>query len=89
NNATHQVVSHVLLAIEAAVSGLGIALASDFMVEQDIAQGRLIALPWPDIHTGFEFLFCCRRQRADDPAIAKVRSWLHQQLANTAIKMPA
>ncbi|MBV7315639.1 LysR substrate-binding domain-containing protein [Shewanella sp. NIFS-20-20] len=86
---THQVVSHVLLAIEAAIAGLGVALASDFMVEQDIEQGRLIALPWPDIHTGFEFLFSCRRQRLSDPGIDNLRTWLHQQLAQAPIKMPA
>ncbi|MEC4726298.1 LysR family transcriptional regulator [Shewanella sp. D64] len=79
--ATHQVVSHVLLAIEAAIAGLGITLASDFMVEQDIEQGRLVALPWPDIHTGFEFLFSCHRQRLAEPGIVKVRSWLQGQLA--------
>ncbi len=86
--ATHQVVSHVLLAIEAAIAGLGIALASDFMVEKDIEQGRLVALPWPDIHTGFEFLFSCHRQRLSEPGIVKVRNWLQAQLTQNKITAP-
>ena len=71
--------SHVLLAIEAAIVGQGIALASDFMVVDDIAKHRLIALPFAGIDTGFEFNFLCKQRRLKEPAIASFINWLTLQ----------
>ncbi|ABZ78613.1 transcriptional regulator, LysR family [Shewanella halifaxensis HAW-EB4] len=71
--------SHVLLAIEAAIAGQGIALASDFMVQADIEKGLLVELDLPDILTGFEFYFSCKQRRLKDPAIAAFVSWLSLQ----------
>lgn len=68
--------SHVLLAIEAAIAGQGVALASDFMVADDIARHRLIALPFPSIDTGFEFNFLCKQRRVKEPTIASFINWL-------------
>ncbi|QYJ75118.1 LysR substrate-binding domain-containing protein [Shewanella sp. FJAT-52076] len=75
--------SHVLLAIEAAIAGQGIALASDFIVEGDIAAGKLLALPWPALETGFGFHFCCRERRLKEPAMAAFAEWIQQQAATT------
>ncbi|BAJ03966.1 LysR substrate-binding domain-containing protein [Shewanella violacea] len=74
--------SHVLLAIEAAIAGQGVALASDFMVMKDIADGRLISPKLPDIYTGFEFNFSCKKSRLKEPAIAAFINWLSQQSQN-------
>ncbi|QFU24768.1 LysR family transcriptional regulator [Shewanella eurypsychrophilus] len=71
--------SHVLLAIEAAIAGQGVALASDFMVMNDIADKRLIALNLPDIYTGFEFNFSCKKSRVKEPAIAAFITWICTQ----------
>lgn len=71
--------SHVLMAIEAAIAGQGIALASDFMVQADIERGLLIELDLPDILTGFEFQFSCKQRRLKEPAIAAFVAWLSQQ----------
>ena len=71
--------SHVLLAIEAAIAGQGIALASDFMVVNDIEKGRLIALDLPDIFTGFKFNFSCKQRRLKEPAIAAFIEWISHQ----------
>lgn len=68
--------SHVLLAIEAAIAGQGIALASDFMVERDINKGVLVALDLPAMLTGFEFNFSCKQRRLKEPAIAAFVQWL-------------
>ena len=70
------VFSHVLLAIEAAIAGQGIALASDFMVERDISKGALVALDLPAMLTGFEFNFSCKQRRLKEPAIAAFVQWL-------------
>ena len=74
-----QMFSHVLLSVEAAAAGLGIALASDFIVQGDLASGRLIALDWPDLHTGFEFNLCCKRRKLDNPDIRLFVDWLLEQ----------
>ncbi|WP_394205575.1 LysR substrate-binding domain-containing protein [Shewanella waksmanii] len=71
--------SHVLLAIEAAIAGQGIALASDFMVESDIEAGKLVALELPSVETGFEFNFLCKQRRLKEPAIATFSHWLFNQ----------
>ncbi|MGS0681747.1 LysR substrate-binding domain-containing protein [Shewanella sp. 125m-7] len=71
--------SHVLMAIEAAIAGQGIALASDFMVQADIEKGLLVELELPDILTGFEFYFSCKQRRLKEPAIAAFATWLNQQ----------
>ncbi len=75
-NHRQHIFSHVLMAIEAAIAGQGIALASDFMVEDDIASGRLIEAELPDVHTGFEFTFCCKERRLKEQAIAAFADWL-------------
>ncbi|QYJ97895.1 LysR family transcriptional regulator [Shewanella alkalitolerans] len=74
-----QLFSHVLMAIEAAIAGQGVALASDFMVLDDIAKQRLVALPFAGIDTGFEFNFLCKQRRLQEPAIAAFVHWLTQQ----------
>ncbi|MDX1283004.1 LysR substrate-binding domain-containing protein [Shewanella colwelliana] len=79
NDSEQHLFSHVLLAIEAAIVGQGVALASDFMVANDIAQKRLIALPFAGIDTGFEFNFLCKQRRTNEPAIASFINWLTLQ----------
>ncbi len=68
--------SHLILAVEAAINGQGIALASDFMVQKDIVQGRLIRLPLPALDSGFDFFFCCKQRRLREPGIQAVANWL-------------
>ena len=79
NNPQQHMFSHIVMAIEAAIAGQGIALAPDFMVSGDIASGRLVALNLPDVHTGFEFTFFCKQRRLSEPAIAAFSSWLKSQ----------
>ncbi len=71
--------SHVLMAIEAAIAGQGVALASDFMVLADIEKGLLVELDLPDMLTGFEFFFSCKQRRLKEPAIGAFVSWLATQ----------
>ncbi|MBR9728131.1 LysR substrate-binding domain-containing protein [Shewanella intestini] len=74
--------SHVLLAIEAATAGQGVALASDFMVDSDIKAGKLIALNLPDVFTHFKFNFLCKQRSKTHPAIHAFIVWLQQQVAD-------
>ncbi|MBP8117827.1 MULTISPECIES: LysR substrate-binding domain-containing protein [Shewanella] len=79
DNEQQHVFSHIVMAIEAAIAGQGLALAPDFMVAGDITTGRLVALNLPDVHTGFEFTFFCKQRRLSEPAIAAFSSWLKSQ----------
>ena len=67
------------LAIDAAVAGQGIALATDPLVERDIAAGRLckpfdFAFP---LSMGFYLVYPAERR--DDDAIVVMREWMAGQ----------
>ncbi len=70
------------LAIDAAVAGQGIALATDPLVERDIAAGRLckpfdFAFP---LSMGFYLVYPAERR--DDDAIVVMREWMTAQAAS-------
>ncbi|MCL6269228.1 LysR substrate-binding domain-containing protein [Sansalvadorimonas sp. 2012CJ34-2] len=71
--------SHQVMGIEAAASGQGITLASDFMVEKDIQGGRLVRLPLGGWETGFHVYFCCKHGRMREPAIKALADWLYHE----------
>lgn len=64
------------LALEAAIAGQGLALTSRFLVEDDIASGRLVALFGAElpVDTGF-YIVTPRRPRHPEP-VATVSRWL-------------
>lgn len=65
-----------LLAIEAAVDGLGLALVPHFMVAAELRSGRLVR-PFPtEIRQSGRWYLACRKERAEEPRIAKFRTWL-------------
>lgn len=75
------VFSDTSLAIDAAVSGQGVALARSALAALDLAQGRLVrplaeALPAP-----FAYWIVCPRGSAERPLIRLFRDWLLQQAA--------
>lgn len=70
--------SHTALAIDAAVAGQGIALVNGFLVEQDLAAGRLVrpfaaTIPAPGFH-----VVVPRKPRHPAPTLA-IRDWLLEQ----------
>ncbi|KAF1038704.1 MAG: Glycine cleavage system transcriptional activator [Burkholderia lata] len=70
------------LAIDAAVAGQGIALATDPLVERDIAAGRLckpfdFAFP---LSVGFYLVYPAERR--DDDAIVVMREWMAAQVVS-------
>jgi LysR family transcriptional regulator, glycine cleavage system transcriptional activator len=73
------------LALVAARSGQGIALANHFLVADDLASGRLIKLvpddrPWEPARLG-AYYFRCSRPRWNEPLVARFRRWLHRAVA--------
>ena len=64
------------MAIQAAVGGLGIAIADQYLVRSELAAGLLLA-PF-DVVTGDDtgYFVLCARGRSAEPAIVAFRDWL-------------
>lgn len=72
----HFELDHVYLQLQAAVDGLGIALASLPLIEADLAAGRLVCpIASPELRTD-DYQLVIRTDRASDPAIQAFRSWI-------------
>lgn len=72
---------HLSIALSAAESGHGVALASRFLCEQRLASGRL-CMPF-DLHapSPTTYHLVCRPEGLDDPRITAFRDWLVDALA--------
>lgn len=70
---------HLYYLLEAAVAGLGVAIAPEPLVAEDIATGRLVA-PWGFVETEAKWALCAPR-RASDPRVARLAQWLGEALA--------
>jgi LysR family glycine cleavage system transcriptional activator len=68
------------LAIEAAASGLGIALAPAVLVEQDLASGRLVRLDGAELDESFSYYLVYPADRGGNPSVQAFRSWLFAEL---------
>ncbi|MET1024270.1 MAG: LysR family transcriptional regulator [Pseudoxanthomonas sp.] len=70
---------HLYYLLEAAASGLGVAIAPRQLVTEDLANGRLLA-PWGFTRTSGAWALCTTR-RAADPRLATLAAWLQAELA--------
>jgi LysR family glycine cleavage system transcriptional activator len=68
------------LAIEAAASGLGIALAPAVLVQSDLANGRLVRLDSAEVHEPFAYYLVYPADRRDREAVKAFRGWLFTEL---------
>jgi LysR family glycine cleavage system transcriptional activator len=68
-------------ALEAALTGAGVAIAAREVVAEALAAGRLVA-PFDPVYVrpGVYWLVCAEA-RADEPKIAALRDWLMQEIA--------
>ena len=65
-----------ILAIQAAIDGMGVALGHTPLVEADLAAGRLVA-PFPmSLPSVMGFYIVAPEASADRPEIALLRDWL-------------
>ncbi|MDY0883726.1 LysR substrate-binding domain-containing protein [Dongia soli] len=64
------------LAIDAAIAGQGLALASRFFVEEDIATGRLVRVFPSELHVGAGFYIVAPRKPRHPIPVAAVTKWL-------------
>jgi len=68
---------HLYYLLEAAVAGLGIAIAPEPLVASDLANGRLVA-PWGFVDTEGQWALCTAGD--GHPRIEALADWLQQQL---------
>lgn len=64
---------------QAALHGLGVALLPDYLAEQDLAAGRLIAPFGPAAEAKGAYWLVWPRERAHDPSLSAFRDWLATQ----------
>jgi DNA-binding transcriptional LysR family regulator len=70
---------HLYYLLEAAVAGLGVAIAPQPLVSEDLASGRLAA-PWGFVEAPGRWVLCTRRNESD-ARIAPLAEWLRRELA--------
>ncbi|HYG05118.1 MAG TPA: LysR family transcriptional regulator [Stenotrophomonas sp.] len=70
---------HLSYLLEAAVAGLGIAIAPAPLVSEDLASGRLIA-PWGFVETSAKWMLCADARNADR-RIEALAQWLRGELS--------
>ncbi len=68
-------------AIQAAVEGHGVALASSLLVADDLAAGRLVRPFELTVDVDFTFYLVYPRARAEDPKVVAFRDWLLDAVA--------
>ncbi len=69
---------HLLYLLEAAVAGLGVAIAPQPLVADDLASGRLIA-PWGFVETSAQWVLCADARNGDQ-RIDAFADWLRREL---------
>lgn len=79
----HQYFEHFYLSLQAASAGLGVAIASKFMVEQDLIEGRLVA-PYGFIPDGSTYCLLSETDFSEDPRKNIFLDWLRAQFFNQA-----
>lgn len=70
--------AHLYYLLEAAVAGLGIAIAPEPLASGDLAAGRLLA-PFGFVETDARWVLCSRRQHSD-PRLPALAAWLRTAL---------
>jgi len=70
---------HLYYLLEAALSGLGVAIAPEPLVAADLQAGRLVA-PWGFTATGAELALWAPGRLADE-RVERLAAWLQQELA--------
>lgn len=69
-----------LLVYQAAVEGLGVAVAQPEFVQDELANGRLVA-PFPQVvATGKRYFIVCPPERRHRPAVGRFLSWVQSEL---------
>lgn len=74
-----QTYEHFYLSLQAACAGLGVAIGSVFMVQEEIGSGRLVA-PFGFVRDGSAYYLLSPTPIESDPRRAAFLGWLRQQM---------
>ena len=77
------------LALRAAAEGLGVAIGSSALVEDDLKKGRLVAPFTVRLPTDSGYYFVVPEDRRDQPKIAAFRAWLLAEVQRDARPLAA
>ena len=72
----HMRFNQTALAIDAAIAGQGLALASRFLVQNDIAAGRLVQVFATELGVGVDYYILAPRKSRHPESVTAVRRWL-------------
>ena len=64
------------LALDAALAGLGIALAPALLVDTDLAAGRLVKLAHDEWKGDFAYYLVHPAEKGEGPALQRFKGWL-------------
>jgi LysR family glycine cleavage system transcriptional activator len=78
---------HTYFLLEAAASGLGVAIGSYSLVEQDLASGRLVA-PFGFVESGASYCLLHPRDTAKVPKVAAFRAWIMGEAGHLFQRVP-
>lgn len=70
------------MSVEAAVKGLGVALGSTAVVDDDLAAGRLVKPFDLTLAPPFKYYLVCPERKADRPIVAAFRDWILREAGN-------
>jgi len=62
--------------LQAVLHGLGAALVPDYLVEQDLAQGKVVALHPTAVEAEGAYYLVWPREKSENPALKKFKDWL-------------
>ncbi len=72
---------HHAMVLEAAMAGLGLAVLPTFLVEEELAKGRVVeAFPRTRVPSGKAYWLAYPEQNRELPALAAFRSWLLKEV---------
>ncbi|MEO0371733.1 MAG: LysR substrate-binding domain-containing protein, partial [Pseudomonadota bacterium] len=78
--------SQTALAIDAAMAGQGVALASRFLVEHDLKAGRLVQVSGASLDEENEFVLLAKRNRKRTPHVDHVIDWMLAEAGVNGVK---
>ncbi|WP_399684109.1 LysR substrate-binding domain-containing protein [Xenophilus sp.] len=74
--------SHTYLTLDAAAAGQGVAVASDVLAGDAVAQGLLVRAPGVPVEGPYKYHLVHPRTSADRPQVSAFCDWLRQEAAN-------
>lgn len=83
--ASSQSFEHFYLSLQAASTGLGVAIGSVYMVEEEVQHGRLVA-PWGFIPDGSEYTLGCPHALASDRRRLELLDWMRYEMGKTRLE---